>query len=468
MRTSHPTPFFYLIYMAAKPRFFSPKKKPQKPLPARAEAQVEKFSHDMRGIARVGGKTVFIDNALPGERVVIKYTARRSKFDEGAALEILQSSADRCVPRCPHVDLCGGCAVQHLQPAVQIAEKQKILLDQLARFGDLQVPEILPPLLAEPFGYRRKGRIGIREMKKGKGGRELVFGFRQKRSNELTDIGECHVLHPQIADRIPALKRLVAESVGRAHFSQLEVAVGDDAAAVVLRHLKPLADADRARWLAFAEDSGLHLYLQPGDAASTHRIWPADGDQRLSYALPEFDLSLAFHPLDFIQVNFAINRQMVSRAVALLDPQPGERVLDLFCGLGNFTLPLARRAGEVVGVEGEGALMQRGIDNAARNGLDNVQFHAADLTRDIKSHPWARGGFDRILLDPPRSGALEVVRQLARFGAKKIVYVSCNPATLARDAGELAGLGYRLTGAGVMDMFPHTAHVESMAVFERS
>ncbi|MCW8127618.1 23S rRNA (uracil(1939)-C(5))-methyltransferase RlmD [Microbulbifer halophilus] len=459
--------------MAGKPRFFSPKKKPQKPLPAKAGAQVEKFSHDMRGIARVGGKTVFIDNALPGESVAFKYSARRSRYDEGAAVEILQPSADRCQPRCPHVDLCGGCAVQHLQPAVQVAEKQKILLDQLARFGDLQVPEILPPLVAEPFGYRRKGRIGIREMKKGevkkgKGARELVFGFRRKRSNDLTDIGECHVLHPAIADHIPALKRLVAESVGRAHFSQLEVAVGDDAAAVVLRHLKPLADADRERWLSFAEATGIHLYLQPGDANTAHRIWPAVGEERLHYELPEFDLALAFHPLDFIQVNSAINRQMVSRAVELLDPQPGERVLDLFCGLGNFTLPLARRAGEVVGVEGEGALTQRGIDNAARNGLDNVQFHAADLTRDILSHSWAGGGFDRILLDPPRSGALEVVRQSARFGAKKIVYVSCNPATLARDAGELAALGYRPVGAGVMDMFPHTSHVEAMAVFERT
>lgn len=455
----------------SRPRFFSPKKSQQKTLPAKAQARVETFSHDMRGIARVGGKTVFIDNALPGESVAFRYTARRSKFDEGAAVEILQPSADRCAPRCPHVDLCGGCSLQHLQPPVQIAEKQKILLDQLARFGDLRVPEILPPLVAESFGYRRKGRIGIREVKKGAGkgkaARELVFGFRRKRSNELTDIRECHVLHPAIAEHIPQLKQLVAGSAGRAHFSQLEVAVGDDTAAIVLRHLKPLADADRQRWLSFAADSGIHLYLQPGDGASAHRIWPLGGEERLCYRLPEFDLALAFHPLDFIQVNFEINRQMVSRAVALLDPQPGERVLDLFCGLGNFTLPLARRAGNVVGVEGEGALMQRGIDNAARNGLDNVQFHAADLTRDIRSHAWAEGGFDRILLDPPRSGALEVVRQLARFDAKKIVYVSCNPATLARDAGELAGLGYRLTGAGVMDMFPHTAHVESMAVFER-
>ncbi|MFC6633158.1 23S rRNA (uracil(1939)-C(5))-methyltransferase RlmD [Microbulbifer taiwanensis] len=453
--------------MASKPRFFSPKKQPKKPLPARAEAVVERFSHDMRGLARVAGKTVFIDNALPGETVKFQYSARRSRFDEGAVVEILQPSPQRCQPRCPHVDLCGGCSVQHLQPAAQIVEKQKILLDQLARFGGIEVPEILPPLVAEPFGYRRKGRIGIRLVKTPAGKKELVFGFREKRSNDLTDIDECHVLHPAVAAQIPRLKQLVRDSDGRAHFSQLEVAVGEDAAAVVLRHLKPLSDADLSRWLAFAQETGIHLYLQPGDAASAHRIWPEGGDEFLSYQLPEFDLTLRFHPLDFVQVNFDINRQMVSQAIALLDPQPGGRVLDLFCGLGNFTLPLARRTGEVVGVEGEGALTQRGMDNALLNSLENVSFCAADLTRDIDTHPWAAGGFDRILLDPPRSGALEVVRQLARFRAEKIVYVSCNPATLARDAGELQGLGYRLSKAGVMDMFPHTDHVESMALFER-
>lgn len=452
--------------MARKPRFFSPTKTARKPLPASAKAVVEKFSHDMRGIARVAGKTVFIDNALPGESVKFRYTARRSRFDEGIATEILQPSAERCQPRCPHVDQCGGCSIQHLHPHAQIEEKQKILLDQLKRLGGVDVPEILPPLEAEPFGYRRRGRIGIR-MVKSKAGKKLLFGFRQKRSNDLTEIDECHVLHPTIATRIPALKKLVAESEGRAHFSQLEVAVGEDTAALVLRHLKPLSEADRKRWLQFSADTGIHLYLQPGDASSVQKIWPDKGSDLLSYTLPEFHLTLRFHPLDFAQVNFDINRQMVSRAVELLDPQPEERVLDLFCGLGNFTLPLARRTGEVVGVEGEGSLTRRGEENAAANGLSNVHFYSADLTRDIKSHPWAAGGFDKILLDPPRSGALEVVRQLARFGAKRIVYVSCNPATLARDAGELKELGYHLTKACAMDMFPHTDHVESMAVFEQ-
>jgi 23S rRNA (uracil1939-C5)-methyltransferase len=242
--------------------------------------------------------------------------------------------------------------------------------------------------------------------------------------------------------------------------------VGEDAAALVLRHTRPLSEADRRRWFQFAVDTGLHLYLQPGETASAHRVWPEGGAERLIYSLPEFDLTLHFHPLDFVQVNFEINRQMVARAVALLDPQPGERVLDLFCGLGNFTLPLARRAGQVVGVEGEGALTARAEENAAANDIDNAQFVTADLTADMRHHGWASGGFHKVLLDPPRAGAVEVLPQLARLQPQRIVYVSCNPSTLARDAGELARLGYRLQRAGVMDMFPHTAHVESIAVFE--
>ncbi|AMX03389.1 23S rRNA (uracil(1939)-C(5))-methyltransferase RlmD [Microbulbifer thermotolerans] len=453
--------------MAKKPRFFSAPKPARKNLPAGAEAEIEKFSHDMRGIARVSGKAVFIDNALPGEKVKFRYSARRSKFDEGAAQEVLQPSPQRCEPRCVHAHLCGGCSLQHLVPEAQIAAKQKVLLDQLARFGGIEVPELLPPLVAAPFGYRRRARIGIRIV--GRGAKKtLVFGFRQKGSNDLTEIDECPVLHPLIAAQIPRLKQLVGESDGRAYFSQLEVVVGESAAAIVLRHLKPVTAADRERWLAFAAETGIHLYLQPRDAASAHKIWPGDGEDYLTYDLPEFDLTLRFHPLDFVQVNAVINRQMVARAVELLNPQAGERLLDLFCGLGNFTLPLARRAGAVVGVEGEGGLTQRGVDNAALNGLRNVSFHACDLTQSIESHPWAAGGFDGILLDPPRSGALEVVRRLARFDAKRIVYVSCNPATLARDAGELKSLGYSLVKAGVMDMFPHTDHVESIALFKKT
>ncbi|MFA0812519.1 23S rRNA (uracil(1939)-C(5))-methyltransferase RlmD [Microbulbifer epialgicus] len=453
--------------MNKKPRFITSRKPANKTLPVQAEACVEKFSHDMRGIARVAGKTVFIDNALPGEKVRFRYSARRARFDEGSAVEILQASPQRCVPRCPHVSLCGGCSVQHLQADTQIVEKQKILLDQLIRIGGIEPKEILAPLVAEPYGYRRKARIGIRQVKSHKG-RELIFGFREKRSNDLTNINECHVLHPTIAQQIPALKKLVAECDGKAHFSQLDVAVGENAAALVLRHLQPLSDGDRERWISFAATAGIYMYIQPGDVSSIQRLWPEQGEAYLSYRLPEFDLTLRFQPLDFVQVNFEINRPMVGLALQLLDPKPEERVLDLFCGLGNFTLPLARSASEVIGVEGVTALTRRGVENAELNKLNNVQFHAADLNEEITKRPWAKVGFDKILLDPPRSGALQVVKGIARFNAQKIVYVSCNPATLARDAGELAQLGYSLSKACVMDMFPHTDHVESMAVFERN
>ncbi|WP_444902590.1 23S rRNA (uracil(1939)-C(5))-methyltransferase RlmD [Microbulbifer sp. SSSA007] len=452
--------------MSKKPRFITSRKPVTKNLPAQAEACVEKFSHDMRGIARVAGKTVFIDNALPGEKVLFRYSARRARFDEGSAVEILQASPQRSAPCCPHINFCGGCSLQHLEIGAQIIEKQKILLDQLIRFAGIEPKEILPPLVAASYGYRRKARIGIRQLKSRRG-KELIFGFREKRSNDLTDIDECHVLHPAIARQIPTLKQLVADCDGKAYFSQLDVAVGDDVAALVLRHLKPLSEDDRERWISFAKVSGIHMYIQPGDSTSVRRLWPEQGEAFLSYALPEFDLTMRFQPLDFIQVNFEINRQMVSRALQWLDPQPDERVLDLFCGLGNFTLPLARCAGEVVGIEGVGALTRRGVENAELNTLDNVQFYAADLNEEIINQPWAQGGFNKILLDPPRSGALQAVRSIASFNAKKIVYVSCNPATLARDAGALTQLGYHLTKACVMDMFPDTDHVESMAVFER-
>lgn len=440
----------------------APRRKIPAPSAKTPTVLIESLSHDLRGLARVQGKAVFIDRALPGETVKFKYTATRSRFDEGLALEILEASPERCIPRCPHFDLCGGCALQHMRPEAQIEEKQKILLDQLARLGGLAVPEPLPPLTGEAFHYRRKARIGVRVTKG-----EVVIGFREKGSNNLAAIRECHILHPTIAEQIPRLRTLIAQCTARAHITHLEVAIGEDAAAIVVRHTRPLAAADLELWLAFARETGIHLYLQPGGADTVRREWPEGDPERLHYALADFDLKLAFHPLDFVQVNFAINRQMVARAVQLLDVQPGERVLDLFCGLGNFTLPLARRAREVVGVEGDAAMVQRGQENARANNIQNAHFFAADLSADINARPWAREGFDKVLIDPPRTGALEVVRTLARFKARKILYVSCNPATLARDAGELARLGYRLTHAGAMDMFPQTTHVESMALFEK-
>ena len=447
-------------------------KRPGKPKPVQGtpELEIERFSHEVRGIARYQGKTVFVDNALPGEKVRARFTTQRAKFDEAVAVEILEPSPERMSPPCPHAELCGGCALQQMAPEAQIQAKQQILLDQLQRFAKATPEQVLPPLTGATIGYRHKARLGVRFVKPKSGGKpQLVLGFREKGSNDLTDIDQCLVLPTAASALIPELKAAVLKSEGRRNISHIEIAIGDNHTALVVRHLQPLSANDLSHWCTFAESHGLHLYLQ-GEAGddSTRKVWPESGPERLSYGLPAFDLKLDFHPQDFIQVNFDINRQMVSQALELLDVQPEERVLDLFCGLGNFTLPQATSAKEVVAVEGLLALTQRGRENAEANGLANIQFQAADLNADFTRSPWARGGFDKILLDPPRTGALEVVRNIAHFGAKRIVYVSCNPATLARDTAELLQRGYRLTKAGVMDMFPHTTHVESIALFEKA
>ena len=445
-------------------------KRPARPSASTPTVTIDALSHEVRGIARLDGKTVFVDNALPGESVKVRYLAHRAKFDEAVAIEVLESAPERQAPPCPHFEQCGGCALQHMQPEAQIAAKEKILLDQLQRFAGASPGEVMVPLTADIAGYRSKARLGVRYVKeahkKGAGNKpRLVLGFREKRSNNLTDIRECLVMPESFSSQLPQLHQLVDQCREGKHISHIEVAAGEEAIALVVRHLKPLPESDIQLWLDLVQQRNWHLYLQAEN--TPRKIWPEDGEERLSYTLPEFDLTLYFHPQDFVQVNFAINRQMVHRAIELLDPQPNERVLDLFCGLGNFTLPLAKRAAEVVGVEGALDLTRRGRENAERNQLDNVQFQAADLTEDFSNSPWARGGFDKILLDPPRTGALEVVRNIAHFGSQRIVYVSCNPATLARDTAELLQRGYRLTKAGVMDMFPHTTHVESIALFER-
>lgn len=428
------------------------------------EASIETLSHDGRGIARIDGKTTFIDNALPGERVVFRYTWTRKKFDEGRTLEVLDPAADRVEPPCAHTDICGGCSLQHLDPAVQIRRKQDSLAEQLEHFGGIQPETWLEPLTGPVTGYRGKARLGVKYVD----ARETALvGFREKRNSFVADIGQCEVLVPELGHSLLALRELINGLETRSRIPQIEVASGDDALALVFRHMDPLPEEDLRRIVAFCRARGWHCYLQPGNETTVHRVWPEQGEERLYYRHPGADLELAFHPLDFTQVNAEINRAMVPRALDLLDVQPEHRVLDLFCGLGNFTLPLARRAGEVVGVEVSEAMVERGYENARRNGLDNLSFHAWDLSRELDGQDWAAQQFDRILIDPPRTGALEVVQALPRFGAERLVYVSCNPATLARDAGALIGHGYCLEAAGVMDMFPHTTHVESMAVFRR-
>ncbi|EDX89500.1 MULTISPECIES: 23S rRNA (uracil(1939)-C(5))-methyltransferase RlmD [unclassified Alcanivorax] len=438
----------------------------RKQLPETPEpASIETLSHDGRGIARRDGKTTFIDNALPGEEVMFKFTYMRRKFDEGKAVEIVTASPDRVTPPCEHSTLCGGCSLQHMSPAVQVARKEAVLREQLQHFGGLEPEEWLPPLTGPVTGYRSKARLGVKYVE-AKG--ETLVGFREKRNSFIAQLRTCEVLIPDVGHRLSELRTLMHSLESRSRIPQIELAAGDDDVALIIRHLDPLPEADQQALVGFCQNLGWHCYLQPGNESTVHRVWPEDGEQRLYYSHPSAGVELAFHPTDFTQVNAEINRKMVPLALDLLDISPEHTVLDLFCGLGNFTIPAAKRAGKVVGVEVSQAMVERGYENARRNGLENLEFHAWDLSQDVSGQAWARQAYDRILIDPPRTGALEMVKLMPRLGASRIVYVSCNPATLARDAGELMALGYRLKAAGVMDMFPHTTHVESIAVFEKA
>lgn len=435
--------------------------------PVRCE--IETLSHDGRGIARADGKTQFVDGALPGETVMAKMVSTRSRFDELRTTEVLEAAPDRQQPPCEFADLCGGCSLQHMSADAQIRFKENTLREHFAHFGGIEPEQWVAPMRSpDSLGYRRKARLGVRYVK----ARESVLvGFREKRNSFLTDIDRCVVLDPRIGERIEPLRELLHGMAAFDRIAQVEVACGDDTAAMVFRNMDDLVPDDREKLIAFGQAHDLHIYLQPKGPDTVHRIWPESGgrdDERLTYRMDEFDLTMAFHPMDFTQVNAGINRNMVHRAVEWLDVQPGERVLDLFCGLGNFTLPLARKGGQVVGVEGDDAMVVRGRENARLNHLSNVEFHGADLHGDFTGQSWAKEGFDKILIDPPRSGAEEICKYLTAFGANRIVYVSCNPATLARDAGVMVRNGYRLVQAGVMDMFPHTTHVESIALFERN
>jgi 23S rRNA (uracil1939-C5)-methyltransferase len=441
----------------------SRRKKRQLPAEPR-ELEIDDLSHDGRGVAVDGEKRVFVHSALPGERVLARITGRRRRYDEAETLEVLSRSPDRIEPRCPHFGVCGGCSLQHLDPQQQIEYKQNTLVQNLVRIGKVEPAEFWPPMTGPHWGYRRKARLSVRHVRKK--GRVLV-GFRERYGRFVADMQTCEVLDPRVAAQLEALSALILTMDARESIPQIEVACGDRDCALVFRHLDALGGEDLSKLRAFAGASGLAVMLQPAGPASIHCLEPERVE--LSYTLPEFGLELAFGPSDFVQVNAEMNRRMVVRALELLNLTATDRVLDLFCGLGNFTLPLATRAAQAVGVEGDAALVGKARANAERNGLDNARFHAADLAEDPGTAPWLRDGYDKVLIDPPRSGAETVLPTIAASGAKKLVYVSCHPASLARDAGILVhDLGYRLQGAGVMDMFPHTGHVESIALFDRA
>jgi 23S rRNA (uracil1939-C5)-methyltransferase len=410
-----------------------------------------------RGVAREpDGKVIFVEGALPGERAAVRIMTGGKRFDLGRASRLLSESPGRRPPRCPHFGICGGCATQHADLATQMAAKEDWLLQNLARIGKVEPARVLPMIAGEEWGYRHRARLSVRHVQS----KGVMVGFRERRSTYVADMHECPVLPERISRLIDPLRALIGRLSVHNRLPQVEVAVGDNAAALVLRHLEPLTEEDQAQLRAFAREHGIHLWLQPGGPETAQPFEPPQSD--LYYALPDFGVQLHFRPTDFTQVNHATNRLLVARAMELLDPQPGERIADLFCGLGNFSLPIARRGAEVIGFEGSEELVARARQNAAANGLV-AQFEVTDIFAPNLA-PYGR--FDKLLIDPPRQGAIEIVK--SPLAARRIVYVSCDTATLARDAGVLVHIqGYRLAAAGVVNMFPHTAHVESITLFEK-
>ncbi|MBT8104680.1 MAG: 23S rRNA (uracil(1939)-C(5))-methyltransferase RlmD [Woeseiaceae bacterium] len=429
-------------------------------------AAIVAATHDGRGIADTDGKKVFVAGALEGETVTFVRRKSRRNFDEAELLEIHEPSADRIEARCEAYGRCGGCSLQHVSAAHQREIKEGTLRDNLERIGRVEPVAWLPAMTGPEWHYRRRARLAVKDVR-GKG-RALV-GFRERHAPFITDMRRCEVLVTPLDALIDDLSDLVGRLSIRARLPQIELAVAENAIALVFRVLDPPSEADEAEFRDFGNKHDLRIYLQPGGLDSLRLLQPAQVDEALYYTLPEFDIRIEFEPVDFVQINADINRSMVHFAVEQLGARGEDRVLDLYCGIGNFSLPLARQAASVVGVEGEESLTRRAAENARRNGIDNASFRVCDLGGIDGTEAWVREGCDRMLLDPARSGAAEVVEHMEKFDPARIVYVSCHPGTLARDAGALVHeKGYRLESAGIIDMFPHTAHVESIAVFARS
>lgn len=428
-------------------------------------AQIESLDHEGRGVAHVDGKAIFIEGALPGERVA--YTSLRCKpsFENARADAILKPSSQRVTPRCPHFGVCGGCSMQHLDPLAQAAVKQRVLEDACWHIARLKPETMLPPIVGPAWGYRRRARLSVRLVPK-KGG--VLVGFHEKRSSYVAVMDSCAVLPAPISALLPKMRELVAALSIPDRLPQIEVAVGDTPAVLVFRILAALTPADEDKLRAFADRHGVHVWLQTGGPDTALPFHPADAAWPV-YRLPDFDVTLRFRPTDFTQVNHDMNRVLVRRALGLLEVRCGERVADMFCGLGNFTLPLARSGARVVGVEGSASLIARAQENAVANGLaDRIDYHVANLFEVTPEQLSEWGRFDKMLIDPPREGAVELVKSFGADAPRRIVYVSCNPATLARDAAVLVHeKAYRLVAAGIANMFPHTSHVESIALFTR-
>ncbi|MGH8635953.1 MAG: 23S rRNA (uracil(1939)-C(5))-methyltransferase RlmD [Burkholderiales bacterium] len=426
---------------------------------------IDSLDQEGRGVGHWQGKTIFVEGALPGERVEFSPYRRKPAYELARASKLLRGSAQRVTAACPHYGVCGGCSLQHMDVRAQVAAKQRTLEDALWHIGRVRPSHMLPALYGPAWAYRQRARLTVRNVPK-KGG--VLVGFHERRSSYVADMTDCPVLPRHIGCLLPLLRELVSSLSLRERLPQIEVACADNVDVLVLRILQPLTHADEDRIRRFGDEHGVAIYLQPAGPESARPFHPMPMPEP-EYRLPEFGLALTFGPTEFTQVNAAMNRALVSRAVRLLAPAAGEKIADLFCGLGNFSLPIAKSGACVVGLEGSSTLVERAAHNAQRNGLsERCRFVRSDLFKDAAAALAREGPFQRILIDPPRDGAIEVVKALPQPLPSRIVYVACNPATLARDAGVLVSMqGYELTAAGVVNMFPHTAHVESMAVFDR-
>jgi 23S rRNA (uracil1939-C5)-methyltransferase len=437
------------------------KKLPETPV----KVTIESLAHDGRGVAHVDGKVVFIDEALPGEELTFIYTDSRRDYAEGRVDELYVKAEERVEPECSHFGRCGGCSFQHVKDEAQIKIKQGLLKEQFSRIAKVEIPQIWEPLTGPHWGYRRKARMGVKYV--AKKGRVLV-GFRERRNPFLAEIESCKVMHPIVGEKLMDLSEMIGGLTIKDKIPQIEVAIGEDDCVLAFRVLEPPTVEDKQRMRDFGHQHGISLCLQ---SKGPDTIVPIDGEPEVipTYGLPDQQIEFKFKPAMFTQVNYEINKKMVSRVIEALSLNENDRVLDLFCGLGNFTLPMATKAGHVVGVEGDLPLVNHAKENAKLNGLENVDFYVADLTKDLGNQPWAKQKFNKVMLDPSRAGAADVLHNLKHWNPEQIMYVSCNPSTLARDAGILVNeLGYKLVKAGVMDMFPQTGHVESIALFEKA
>ncbi len=426
---------------------------------------IERLSHEARGIAQIDGKTTFIRDALPGETVRFSHTRRRGRFDEGQTLEVLTASPERTSPHCAHFGTCGGCSLQHMQHDAQISHKEASLINLLQHQGHAEPKSWLPPLTRNTLGYRHKARLSIRYVaKKGK----VLVGFRERDGRFVADLNQCHILHPSVGLHLSDISDCLLTLDARSSIPQIEIAIGDNITALIVRHLEPLSTTDLEKLKALAEQHQYRLYLQPKGPDSIHLYHPTNTSPLMQYSLSDHELTLQFHPSQFIQINPSMNQAMLNQAIKHLELTPNDHVLDLFCGIGNFSLPMAKQCHHVTGIEGDDTAVSQARANATHNHLNNTTFEVANLFEPEATTPWIQQRFDKVLLDPPRAGAQEILPFLNTWQPKIIVYISCNPATLARDTAIIQSLQYSLDKAGIMDMFPHTQHTEAMAVFYRN